>query len=69
MESDILSKKIVEILSKKARPLTTSEIEDEVNKLGLKCPDNTIAYLNQLRNKGIIKGELSIKQKSWIWWA
>ena len=68
MESDELSNKIIEILTNKGKPLTTSELEGEVNKHGLKCPDRAIAYLSMLRSKGIIKGKLSIKEKTWFWW-
>ncbi|WEU40919.1 MAG: winged helix-turn-helix domain-containing protein [Candidatus Odinarchaeum yellowstonii] len=64
---DIIVNKIIELLKKAGRPLTTKQIENEINKLGLKCPDTPARYLNQLRLKGVIKGELSLREKSWIW--
>ncbi len=64
---DIVAIKIIELLKKAGRPLTTRQIEEEINKLGLKCPDTPARYLNQLRLKGVIKGELSVGEKSWIW--
>jgi repressor of nif and glnA expression len=67
-EYDELSTKIIEILSNKGIPLTTAQIEEEVDKLGLKCPDSAVRYLNSLRIKNIIKGKLSLEDKTWVWW-
>jgi len=66
---DEFSKKILGILSNKGIPLTTAQLESEINKLGLKCPDSTVRYLSSLKSKGVIKGKLSVKDKSWIWWV
>ena len=68
MESDELSNKIIQILTDKGKPLTTSELENEVNKAGLQCPDRAVSYLSMLRIKKLIKGKLSIKEKTWLWW-
>lgn len=68
-EEDAVALKIVELLKNAGRPLTTVEIEEEVNRLGLKCPDSAARYLNQLRARGQIEGKLSIPRKSWVWWV
>ncbi|MEM2109089.1 MAG: hypothetical protein QW327_01170 [Candidatus Odinarchaeota archaeon] len=64
---DLIIMKIIELLKNAGRPLTTTQIEAEINRMGLKCPDSPARYLNQLRLKGVIKGELSIAAKSWVW--
>ncbi|MEM2907425.1 MAG: hypothetical protein QW739_05075 [Candidatus Odinarchaeota archaeon] len=64
---DLIIMKIIELLKNAGRPLTTTQIEAEINRMGLKCPDSPARYLNQLRLKGVIKGELSIAEKSWVW--
>jgi len=64
---DLIIMKIIELLKNADRPLTTTQIEAEINRMGLKCPDSPARYLNQLRLKGVIKGRLSIAEKSWVW--
>jgi hypothetical protein len=59
---------ILSILRKAGRPLSTRDIEGETRKLLITCPDNTPVFLNRLRLKGIIKGQLSPERRGWIWW-
>lgn len=59
---------ILSILKKAERPLSTRDIEGETRKLLVACPDNTPVFLNRLRLKGIIKGQLSPERRGWIWW-
>jgi len=59
---------ILSILRKAAKPLSTRDIEGETRKLLVACPDNTPVFLNRLRLKGVIKGQLSPERKGWIWW-
>lgn len=59
---------IIKILKEAGRPLTTREIQAETEKKRVSCPDSTVVFLNKLRIKGIIKGEMSKEKKAWIWW-
>lgn len=73
MSSKKLSEKeateiILSILKKAEKPLSTRDIEGETRKLLVTCPDNTPVFLNKLRLRGIIKGELSLERRGWIWW-
>jgi hypothetical protein len=61
-------KTILSILKKADKPLSTRDIEGETRKLLITCPDNTPVFLNRLRLKGIIKGQLSPERRGWIWW-
>ena len=62
------TKIILSILEKADEPLSTRDIEGETRKLLITCPDNTPVFLNKLRLKGIIKGQLSPEKRGWIWW-
>ncbi|MFX1510802.1 MAG: hypothetical protein ACFFBR_10915 [Promethearchaeota archaeon] len=55
------------ILSDAKRPLTTFEVTRLFHEIG--CPDSPSRLLNQLRQEGKIHGKLSIKRKTWLWWA
>jgi len=59
---------ILSILKKADKPLSTRDIEGETRKQLITCPDNTPVFLNKLRLKGIIKGQLSPERRGWIWW-
>ena len=73
MERRSLSEKeaielILSILKATGKPLTTREIEEQTQKKLVQCPDKTPVFLNRLRLKGIVKGELSPERRGWIWW-
>ncbi|MFW9831112.1 MAG: hypothetical protein ACFFD8_05005 [Candidatus Thorarchaeota archaeon] len=55
------------ILSDAHRPMTTYEVTRIFHEIG--CPDSPSRLLNQLRIEGKIQGRLSIKRKTWLWWA
>ncbi len=55
------------ILSDANRPMTTFEVSRIFHEIG--CPDSPSRLLNQLRLEGKIHGKLSIKRKTWLWWA
>ena len=55
------------ILSDANRPMTTFEVTRIFHEIG--CPDSPSRLLNQLRLEGKIHGKLSIKRKTWLWWA
>jgi hypothetical protein len=60
---------IVSILKKAGKPLTTREIQESIQKALVRCPDSTVVFLNNMRLKGIITGELSKERRSWVWWV
>lgn len=60
---------IISILRTTGKPLTTREIEKETRKRMVSCPDKTPVFLNRLRLKGIVKGQLSVEKRAWIWWV
>jgi len=62
------TKIILSILKKAEKPLSTRDIEGETRKLLITCPDNTPVFLNKLRLKGIIRGQLSSERRGWVWW-
>ena len=62
-------KLILSLLGKTNRPLTTREIEEIVQGKGKKCPDSAVRFLSKMRYKELIKGELSLEHKGWIWWV
>jgi len=59
---------ILDILKKAEEPLTTREIEEKTRKLLVSCPDSTPVFLNRLRIKGILEGQLSRERRAWVWW-
>jgi len=59
---------ILSIWKAAGKPLTTREIEKQTQKKLVQCPDKTPVFLNRLRLKGIVKGELSPERRGWIWW-
>lgn len=59
---------ILSILKTAGKPLTTREIEEQTQKKLVQCPDKTPVFLNRLRLKGIVKGELSPERRGWMWW-
>ena len=59
---------VLSILKEAGKPLTTREIEEKTRKRMVSCPDKTPAFLNRLRIKGIIDGQLSTERRGWIWW-
>jgi len=59
---------VLSILRAAGKPLTTKEIEEKTRKLLVQCPDKTPVFLNRLRLKGTIKGQLSTERRGWIWW-
>jgi len=59
---------VLSILKEEGKPLTTREIEEKTRKRMASCPDKTPVFLNRLRIKGIIDGQLSTERRGWIWW-
>jgi hypothetical protein len=61
-------KLILQLLTDAGQPLTTREVQEETQKRLVRCPDSTAVFLNKLRLKGVIKGEMSKERRGWIWW-
>ena len=59
---------VISLLKEAGKPLTTREIEEKTRKHMVSCPDKTPIFLNRLRIKGVVKGQLSAKRRGWIWW-
>jgi len=59
---------ILSVLKAAGKPLTTRDVEGEIRKRLVSCPDSLPVMLNRLRLRGLIKGQLSTERKSWIWW-
>ena len=65
-ENDI-EKYIISLLKNNDK-LTTKEIVELTEAEGLTCPDEPVRFLNKMRLRGLIKGELSLEKKGWHWW-
>lgn len=50
-------------------PLTTMEVEQAAGKEGKKCPDQTVLFLTKMKKKGLIRGEVSVERRGWLWWV
>ena len=59
---------IVSLLKEAEKPLTTREIEEKTRKRMVSCPDKIPVFLNRLRLKGVVKGQLSAERRGWVWW-
>ena len=62
-------KLIMDILKSAGKPLTTRNIEGEIRKSLISCPDSLPVLLNKLRLRGVVKGKLSPEHRGWIWWV
>jgi hypothetical protein len=61
-------KLIMSVLKAADKPLTTRDLDGEIKKRFVSCPDSLPILLNRLRLRGLIKGQLSIERKGWVWW-
>lgn len=60
---------ILSVLKAAGKPLTTRDVEGEIRKRLVSCPDSLPVLLNRLRLKGQVKGQLSPEHRGWIWWT
>ncbi len=60
---------IIQVLREAGRPLSTREVQAETEKRLVRCPDSTVVFLNNLRTRGLIKGEMSRERRGWVWWV
>jgi hypothetical protein len=49
-------------------PMTTRELEMEVQRTGKRCPDSAVRFLMRLRTAGKIQGDVSVEKGGWVWW-
>jgi len=59
---------ILSVLKTAGKPLTTRDVEGEIRKRLVSCPDSLPILLNRLRLRGWVKGQLSTERRGWIWW-
>jgi len=59
---------IMSVLRAAGKPLTTRDVEGEIRKHLVSCPDNLPVLLNRLRLRGLVKGQLSAERRGWVWW-
>mgnify|MGYP001567564956 FL=1 len=59
---------ILSVLKAAGKPLTTRDVDGEIRKRLVSCPDGLPVLLNKLRLRGLVKGQLSVEQKGWVWW-
>jgi len=59
---------ILQLLQQRGK-MTTKEIKKCAETVGLSCPDEPVRFLNKLRVKGVLKGQVSIEHKGWLWWV
>ncbi len=59
---------VTNILKEARGPLTTRELQNEVQKVTSFCPSSSVVGLNLLRIAGGIKGKRAEENKGWIWW-
>ena len=48
-------------------PSSTMEIERLARKEHKRCPDQTVVFLTKMKKKGLIKGEVSLEKRGWLW--
>lgn len=48
-------------------PMTTMELEEESARGRRRCPDQTVVFLTKMRKKGLVKGEVSLERRGWLW--
>jgi len=67
LEGEEAADLILSVLRGAGRPLTTREVQEEVERRMVRCPDSTAVLLNRLRLRGLIRGERSRERRGWIW--
>ena len=60
---------VISILKEKGKKLTTWELDREVRGRDSRCPDEIVRFLAKMKQKGLIKGEISQERRGWVWWA
>ena len=67
-ESKKVGPELIEsILREAKKPLTTRQLQQEVQRKVPFCATDNVLVLNLMRIRGTIKGKLT-ENRSWIWW-
>jgi hypothetical protein len=69
IKGDEADELIIQLLREAGHPLTTREVQEETQKKLVRCPDSTVVFLNNLRLRGLVHGEMSKERRGWIWWV
>lgn len=67
LSTDKAEEFILQLLQENER-MTTVEVKQKMNNLGLRCTDGPVRVLSKLKFKGKIHGKFSIKARGWVWW-
>jgi hypothetical protein len=67
--SESVAEAFVIRLLREQGPLSTVQIEKLARKQRKRCPDQTVIFLTKMKKKGLIKGEVSLERRGWIWWV
>jgi hypothetical protein len=59
---------ILSIVRKKTGRMTTWELDSEIRSTDSGCPDEIVVFLARMRQKGMIRGEISQERRGWVWW-
>jgi hypothetical protein len=59
---------ILSILKRRKERMTTWELDNEVRSADSDCPDEIVRFLARMRQKGLIRGEVSHEKRGWVWW-
>ena len=68
LKGEVADELIIQLLKEVGRQLTTREVQEETQKRIIRCPDSTVVFLNKLRLRGIVNGEILKERCGWIWW-
>ena len=59
---------IISILGKNKTRMATWEVDSAIRGSDSDCPDEVVVFLARMRQKGLIKGEVSQEKRGWVWW-
>jgi hypothetical protein len=65
--SESVAEAFVIRLLREQGPLSTVQIEKLARKQRKRCPDQTVIFLTKMKKKGLIKGEVSLERRGWVW--
>jgi hypothetical protein len=65
--SDAEAEEFVMMVLRKHGPMTTMQIESLASVEGRRCPDQTVLFLTKMKRKGLIRGEVSLERRGWLW--
>jgi hypothetical protein len=66
MNRDETENRLLDLLREKG-PLTTAEIEREINRIKGSCPDGAVKTLMRLKSRGKVEGSMVPEKRGWVW--